>query len=238
MVKKMRALEDDEKAGVSVTQDNALVSASYVLTLAEKRVLLLATSKINPFSKHWLENGEVEVSAQDLVNIFGIDQKSSYRVLKESLDKLANRWVWLSPTEKIRWLSQQKYSEGQGEIVFNFSREMVMNLSGMVDYFTSYKIMAASGFKSVYSIRIYEFCKQYENTGIRIDTVESLRSMLGTEYKYSSWSLFRQFAIKPAVKEINEKSDITVRFEVVKKGRNIHAVKFLIDRNTQYQLPL
>jgi len=199
-------------------------------------------SKVNPLSKLWLDNGEVKIYAQELVNTFDIDQANSYKVLRESLNSLWTRSLWLygdcKDGEKIRWLSRQKYSEGEGSITINFGREVVGYLSGMVDYFTSDKILAASGFKSVYSIRLYELCCQCLNTGWRVISVEDLRYAFGLENEYEKWSDLRHWVLNKAVNEINEKSDIVVSYSVIKAGRNIKAIKILIERNDQYQLPL
>jgi plasmid replication initiation protein len=157
---------------------------------------------------------------------------------------LYNRSIWISgygnpkEGEKIRWLSRQKYSERKGEVTFNFGREVITHLSGMVDFFTSYKILAVSGFKSVHSIRIYELCAQFKKTGYRVITVTDFRTILGLENEYAKWNDLSKNVLLKALKEINTKSDISVQFQLIKRGRNIHAIKFLIDHNDQYQLPL
>jgi plasmid replication initiation protein len=177
-----------------------------------------------------------------LVTLFGIGQENAYRTLKDSVDKLWGRTVLLEGDwkdgKKIRWLSSQKYSEGKGQITINFGREMLKEISGMVDYFTSYKLLAVSGFKSIHSVRVYELCKQFIGTGFRIVTVADFRLYLGLENEHADWRNLKKWTLDRTLKEINSKSDLTVNYTLIKKGRNIHAIKFLIDKNDQYSLPL
>jgi len=224
----------------TITQDNSLVSASYTLSLNEKRLLMLALSKVDPLSKIWLDGQRITIHASDLSEQFKIDKKKAYGVLRDALDKLYNRSVRIQGDhengEEIRWLSAKKYQTGEGVVALAFGREMVHLLSGMVDYFTSYKILAVSEFKSIHSIRIYELASQFVSTGWRVIPLDDFRSMLQVDYPV--WQNFKTRILDVACKKISEKSDITLSYTLIKKGCTVHAVKIFVEKKGQYQILL
>lgn len=215
-----------------VTQDNTLINASYTMTLNEKRLLVLALSKIDPMGKAWLEGGKVKVTAKEWTDIFGLDLKSSYKRLKQSADDLYNRsvrvWGNNNKGEKIRWLSAEKYSLNDGYVEIRFGREMVYYLSGMVDQFTSYQLLQVSGLKSTHSIRMYELAKQFDGTGWRYIELGHLRNMLNLNNSYTNWRDLKKRVIDRACAEVTAKSDLRIGYDVVKKGRAVHAIKLKI----------
>ena len=232
-------LKSQESVHFTVVQDNALINASYTLTLNEKRLLLLAISKVNPLSKAWLTGGEVVIHASEWVDTFGGDIKNAYPILKESMEQLYNRsivlWGDSENGEQIRWLSRKKYLLREGQITISLGRECLEYISGMVDYFTSYKLLAVSGFRSVHSIRIYEIARQFVATGWRHIEIDDLRRMLQLENHYPIWQDFKRRVIDSACKEISKKSDLKLTYDIVKKGRKVVAIKLNVEQQ-QHQL--
>ncbi|WP_338149466.1 replication initiation protein [Xenorhabdus bovienii] len=68
--------------------------------------------------------------------------------------------------------------------------------------------------------------------------VEDFRSMLGLEDKYLKFSELNKFVIKPAIKELNEKSNLTVNVDMIKKGRTIVSLHFQFKENKQIKIIL
>jgi len=50
--------------------------------------------------------------------------------------------------------------------------------------------------------------------------------MLGLESKYIEFRAMNQLVLKPAIKELNEKSNIIVSVNTVKNGRSVIALDF------------
>lgn len=216
----------------TVTQDNALISASYAMTLNEKRLLVLALSKIDPMGKAWLDGGKAKVTAKEWSEVFGIDSKVAYERLRIASKELYNRTVRMwgdnHNGEEIRWLSAQQYSKKNGYVQMSFGREMVYYLSGMVDEFTSYKLLRVSGLKSTHSIRMYELAKQFSDTGWRHIELDDLRDMLNLKKSYSNWRDLKKRVIDRACEEVTAKSDLKITYQVIKQGRAVHAIKLKI----------
>ncbi len=226
---------DDNRELAQVTQDNALISASYAMSLNEKRLLVLALSKIDPMGKAWLDGGKAKVTAKEWSDVFGIDSKVAYQRLRLASKELYNRsvriWGDNHTGEEIRWLSAQKYSKKNGYVEMSFGREMVYYLSGMVDQFTSYQLLKVSGLKSTHSIRMYELAKQFAGTGWRHIELDDMRDMFKLGPSYKRWIDLKKFVIDRACTEVTAKSDLKLSYEPIKKGRSVHAIKLIVKKN-------
>lgn len=217
-----------------VTQDNVLISASYAMSLNEKRLLVLAISKIDPMGKGWIDGDTVRVTAKEWADVFGIDRKVAYERLRLASKELYSRSVRMfgdnNDGKEIRWLVAQEYRKKDGYVEISFSRQMLHYLSGMVDQFTSYKLLRVSGLKSSHSIRMYELVKQFESTGWRQIELDDLREMFKLGPSYKRWIDFKKRVIDRACTEVSAKSDLQVTYQMVKKGRAVHGIKFNIVR--------
>ena len=108
-------------------------------------------------------------------------------------------------------------------------------LSDIQGKFTEYNLEHIAKFNSFHSIRIYEIVSQYRNSKEKERTVllSNLKEWLQVSEKYDRWDNFKNRVLTPAIKEINEKSDLFVEVEQIKRGRSIHALKFLISPKKQ-----
>ncbi|MFW9338860.1 replication initiation protein, partial [Glaesserella parasuis] len=66
------------------------------------------------------------------------------------------------------------------------------------------------------------------SVGYREITIEDLKKWLQVEDKYPRFNNFKQWVLEPSIKEINDKSDLLVDVEQIKRGRSIFALKFTI----------
>lgn len=114
-----------------------------------------------------------------------------------------------------------------------FSPEIMPLLSDLKASFTQFLAQDVAEFGSIYSYRIYQLFMQYLNkeTGkgwTQIDFYD-LRYMLMLLDKYPLTADFKKRVIDPAIKEINEKSPLKAKYELIKKGRKFVAVKFAFE---------
>ena len=236
---------DDEKEvrpqGMSVTQDNALITASYAMSLNEKRLLMSAMAQLDPTSKAWKDGrAEVTVLSSEWADLFGVDKKSAYRRLKEASDTLYNRSVRVKGDHRngkdIRWLQAKEYSIDEGRMTIVFSGAILRYLTSLFDEFTNYDLLGVSGLKSTYSVRLYELSSQFKGTGWRYIELDDLREMFCLGDAYKDWRDLKKRVIDRACKEITAKSDLNVHYEIVKRGRNIHAIRLKIEEKDQLNL--
>jgi plasmid replication initiation protein len=72
---------------------------------------------------------------------------------------------------------------------------------------------------SVYAIRFYGFCKEFERFGKFQFTVEEMRRMFNLENKYELYGLFKQKVVVKAQEELIKNSDLIFDFNEIKEGK-------------------
>lgn len=102
------------------------------------------------------------------------------------------------------------------------------------------RIGVSSLFGSKYSLSMYENCHRYLRVGstgwIDIDTLRRLLGVDTTNKLYSTFAEFNRRIIKPAIKEVNEVSDIEIfKTEYKRTPRAITSIKFSVRVNKSYK---
>jgi plasmid replication initiation protein len=225
----------DKPTYLTVVKSNKVVEASYMLTLAEQRVLLACIAQID--SKAELsEHFRFEVTASGVADLAGLDSLSNaYRDLKKAAEKLYERSVIIDDPDpdnpqiqqrKTRWISSIDYIPGEGKLALSFSFGIIPYLSQLSKEFTKYKLMHVARFESVYSIRLYELLVQWSSAGEREIEVEWLKNQFQVEDKYNRLTDLKKRVIDPAVAEINEHSNLWVKYGQRKSGRTVTHFQF------------
>lgn len=211
-------------------KSNSLVEASYKLTLQEQRLLLMCIGRLNPQEES--PRKVFQITAKDFYLEFpAIGLGNAERHLHEAVNKLAERWIYLKSDieeREIRWIQEKaKYFNGEGKVEIVFSNSIMPYLTQLHDQFTKIVVKNVSSLRSVYSIRIYELLMQFKTVGDRLISIDDFRSFLSlSDKKYSSFKSLSQWVIKPAIKELNEKSNLSVSVEAVKQGRKVVSLHF------------
>jgi len=220
-------------------KSNALVEASYKLTLQEQRLLLMCIGRLNPQAD--TPEKTFQINANDFYQAFpDMGLGNAERHLQDSIDRLSERWIlihWKDKKEEIRWIQRKaKYFDGEGKVEITFSDSIMPYLTQLKGQFTQIIIKNVSALKRTYSIRIYELLMQFKSIGERIISVDDFRSMLGLDEKYKEFPILNRAVIKPALIELNEKSDVTVFVESIKNGRKVVALRFTFKEDKQIKL--
>lgn len=226
----MSNLERHRSRDIAV-QDNTLVEASYTLTLNEKRLLLLGISKIHPnHNPKDLNLIEFEITADEWVGLF--PDENPFTTMKRAADRMLTRYVTLHPklgcTEKIAWFDSVKYYNGEARVRVRFGRSMGLRLAGMLTEFTKIRLLDIRQLSSFHSIRLYEYLSQFRSTGYRRTSVADFRIAMDCVDKYPVIADLKKRVLSPALAEINQKSDLRVVCNDLKKGRTIVGFEFTI----------
>lgn len=213
---------------LTVVKANSLIEASYRLTLDEMRLLALTIGTMNPKSEQQI----FEFSVSEFVNQFpDVNTDRAYTQIKSAIERISERWVKTEDEKhvtKFRWVSSQTYFKKEGRFKIALTNEIMPYLTQLKGQFTQYQLNHISGFSSVHSIRLYELFTQYKRLGERYISIEDLKKWLQLEDKYDRYNNLNQWVLLPALAEINEKSDLFVEYEPIKRGRKIVGVEFSI----------
>lgn len=245
--------ELDRPAGERwVTMSNALTRAGHGLTLAEKRVVMMAVSKLD--SMKVMRPGEVlpsvKITAAEYAETYQVDPNTAYEALQGAAKNLFDRKLtFFEPAHKrngkpmkpirndMRWVGRCQYHEGEGWVQLAWWPDLLPSLIGLQRQFTTYQLQQASALRSIYSWRLLELLMRFKASGVAEYTVEDFAaSMDATEKQRADFSKLRTKMIEPAVKELTEKDGWLIQWEAIKAGRKVKAVRFTFMRNPQESL--
>lgn len=212
-----------------ITKANILIEASYKLSTQEQRVVMLLASMISLADS---EFKDYILSIKAFGRLLGANHKDCYRQVREVTKRLIGRVFSIqTPGEELQmsWLSSAHYVKGQGQVRLKFDPCLKPFLLQLKERFTSYSLRHVIQLRSSFSIRLYELLKQYENIGERIFNIDDLKMKLGIDKaQYQLYGHFKAKVLNVALKEVNDKTDITFGFEEIKIGRGVGKIRFII----------
>ena len=232
-----------------VVKDNRLIEASYKLSEAEQRIMLMAIAWARENVTDELTTDTwIELQAKDYISIFDADSKSGYRHLKAAVRALASRKIAVEVTDpttglpailEADWVTNALYVEKAGIIRINFGSIIVPYIWRLEERFTAYQLKLVKQLSGSYTIRLYELLLQYAPIGDRTFSIEELREILDAQGKaYDRINNFKARVLDYAIDQINDTTDLIIDYEGIKYGRSWIAVKFIIKRkNSKTQKP-
>lgn len=218
-----------------VVKSNKLVQALQTLSLSETRLLQLAIVDARETGQGLSTDEPLELNALRYAKAFNVSPDAAYLALTEAEDSLFKRQFTITNEDgtltKSRWIQDANYRKGEGRILVTLTRvviEHVTKIDGFEQYFTSYHLKKTADFKSVYAVRLYELLMQWKSVGkTPAYELNKFRSQLGIGVnEYTRMEAFKRRVLDIAVDQINEFSDITVKYEQHKKGRSISGFSF------------
>ena len=224
-----------------VVKDNSLIDASFNLSLVEQRLMLLAIVEAREIDK-LTPDTPIEVKATAYRDQYNIDESNAYSQLADATKQLFNRQFSYidryADTDAVtvsRWLNEATYVNDKGIVVMYLNRNVISMISRLEANFTQYLLEQVSEFKSKYSIRLYELLIKYRDIGnSKKYAIDELRSLLGLENdEYKVTADFKKRVIESAITEINNKSDIQIKYEQFKEGRAITHILFKLSKKKE-----
>ena len=219
-----------------VVKDNALINASYNLDLVEQRLILLAIVEARESGKGINANDPLEVHAEGYINQFGVHRNTAYQALKDACNDLfARQFSYQKINERgnienyrSRWVSEIGYVDNEAVVKLIFAPAIVPLITRLEEHFTKYELQQVSNLSSAYAVRLYELLIAWRSTGstpvIELSDFRQRIGVLDTEYK--RMERFKTSVLELAIKQINEHTDITVKYEQHKRGRSISGFSF------------
>ena len=218
-----------------VVKTNRLNQAFQVLTLTELHIVQLAIVDARDTGTGLSTDKPLRIDAMRYAEVFGTSRQNAYQRMKEAEDTLFNRRFSFYDEDgklvKSRWIQQVKYLDEEGAIELAFTMAVVHGISridGVKEFFTQYLLSQTANLTSVYSARLYELLVQWKSIGkTPVFELGSFRDQLGIGVnEYVRIEAFKRRVLEIAVREINEKTDMTASYDQHKKGRVITGFSF------------
>ena len=217
---------------------NDIVKGKQEMTLMEARIIRLLITQV---VKQDPELKTYTCRIQDLADFLNITSDNIYRNISDICDNLLKRLVRVGtknpkePWKKFQWIQLAEY-DGKGNITLKLSEQIAPFVLELNSWFTQYQLENILGFNSFYAIRIYEILKC--DSGITRDEqseftykLDYLREIFNCTEKYKNINDFIKKVIEISVREINDKSDILVSYELKKTSRKFTDIIFTVGIN-------
>lgn len=217
-------------------QGNPLIESFYRVNLNAKKTMLYAIAQIQPNDKDFKY---YMIDVDDFKELLGITGKKDYfKVLLESIRELRREEVSIYDEKTGKRFNAPLAvtavdDPSENSIGFSFPPELKPHLLQLkkTGNFTKYRLGNVMKMRSVYSIRIYEILKKWENTkGKKCEyEIYELRRIVGVpEGKMERYYDFKRYVIEVAKKELPEKTDIGFTYKPIKQGRSVKWIRFYI----------
>lgn len=234
----------------SVKMANALTRASHNLTLAEKRLIMVAVSKLDSRKvQHVGANVVTTIAAHEYAEVANVSRQASYMALKTACKHLFERKIQFQETTKMRngkpvtvqkqmrWVGGAEYNEKEGTVTLKWWYEVLPYLTGLNREYTQYLLKQTTALRSVYSWRLLELLSQFKSTGwASFDMITFAKAMEATSSQQANFAKLRTQIIEPAIKELSEKDGWIIDYKTSKTGRKISHISFTFERDTQQDM--
>lgn len=174
---------------------------------------------------------EQTLTAKEFATQFGLELDGVYTTLKKVAKKLTETSITLEKPElfetwHIALCSQSKYNYKEGSLTVKFTEEIMPYLAQVKKKFVLYNLKEVANFGSLYSTRLYELIQEFKDTGWLMKSVEQLRGVFAVGKKFKMYNDFKRFTFAHAADEINSQYEIDLKFEEIKEGRKVVAIRF------------
>lgn len=226
--------------GAQVGKANALIDASYRLSLQEQRIILAAISQVAR-NEEVTDEVMYTIEIQSLADLADIPVDTAYTKLKEAARRLKSRNVRLEfapntgeqlaePLDTV-WVQTIAYVDSKARIRLRFGRDILPYLNQLSGQFTLYKLKHVARMNSPHAIRLYEMIVRWRNTGNRCEiSLDELKRALMIEADYPRIFDLKKRVIDPSIKQINKHSDLHVTVGYRKTGRKVTHVQFQFEK--------
>ena len=230
-----------------VVKDNALINASYNLDLVEQRLILLAIVEARESGKGINANNPLEVHAESYINQFNVARQTAYQALKDaSKDLFARQFSYQEMNKRgnienvlSRWVSEIRYVDAEATVKLIFAPAIVPLITKLEEQFTKYELQQVSNLSSAYAVRLYELLIAWRSTGqTPVIELEEFRKKIGVlDDEYTRMGNFKDRVLHLAMAQVNEFTDITVKYEQHTKGRSIYGFSFSFKQKKNVNKP-
>ncbi len=243
-----RQLMKVEKARAAVVYqaDTLLQKGRFELTLTEQRLILYAISQIKPTDT---KREEYTFRLKDFYDICGIKEKDDYNAIKKILIEMRKKVWWITMDDPndpgtecesaVSWFEIIRTAKKSGNVTIAFHVDMMPYLLELArqrnegkGYYTQFTFQYILPMRSQYSVRLYELLKSYQKNNMSWwFKIEEIKRLMDCQ-NYKMFKDFRVNVLDIAVREINEYSDLKIKYETGKNGKRIAEVTFYMLKKT------
>lgn len=227
-----------------IQRNELLYGKTNVFSVTDLKIFKLVISKVN--SQNLLFDDIYEISTDELKAI-NVNEKHLYETTVKSLKKLANVYMTINETNAKgdevtkevgliqNTFEHQKYS---GKFIITFHKDMKDYLLDIQQNYTKYPLVDISDLKLKHSLKFYEYLKSISFDSVEI-SIGKLKDRLDiARDQYTEFGSFKRSVLTPVLKEINEKTSVSVEYEPIKEARKVVKIKLKIKKAKVQEDPI
>lgn len=240
LMTKQTALSLFDESKTLIKKHSSLIQTNNVTTLQQRKSINAFILIARQVLKRDPNQTTFKIELSTLKKLAWI-KNTNYEAVKESLKGLlttAIEYNVLDKDKEVEWGAFNILSEvniktennNNAVISFWFPTKILEQIKSPRMYSTL-DLVIIRDLNSKYSLALYELLKDYQNLWTFVFKVEDLKKTLWVDQMkgYKVFSEFRKRVLKPAVDEINEKTDLQVAYEGKKQGAEYVEVEFKVD---------
>lgn len=172
------------------------------------------------------QDGKTEFIKADFEKKFGLE-KYLTKHAKEDVPKLGSLSFSLIDLENdvVDYFNVfQRIRYNKGTFTFKWTEEMVPHILELKEKYVTTDLTITSKFRSSFSWTLYDYLKAHYGFWHKFISKEALMKLFGVENTKSyqnNTGVFRQKVLDVAIAELNQYTELEVRYEVEKEGRAI-----------------
>ena len=209
----------------------AIRKARYSLSLQQQKVLCYLISELNETDTYETEKIFDIKAFYDFMEVGNKD----YDKVRQCLRALRDKSWWIKDENEwdvvVSFLNTVRADKRSGKVRIKFHEDMMPFLQHLKTEYTQYKLWYTMTMRSEYSLRLYELLKSVAAKESWYFEITELKKIFMCE-NYKLFGDFKRRVIEPAVTEINEKTDVTVTYELFKDGKAYVGIEFYISNKS------
>ncbi|GAA4431486.1 hypothetical protein GCM10023188_19070 [Pontibacter saemangeumensis] len=229
---------------VEIRQHNAITAARYDYSSCQLDILFCLLSHLR---KEDSPNVSYRINIADVERLTG--RQWNYQQLREATADMGSRMFEVENEKAYKqlWMFQKvEYIKGHGCLEIVLSEFIRPYLFELKDNFTSYQLHSALKLSSKYAKRIYQLASQWKDIGeTKTYTIEELKLMLKLKdpkgkfpEQFEKFSQFKARVLDIAMRQINEHTDLSISYHLIKQGKAFHSIRFYMKAQLPDQLPI
>lgn len=218
--------------GKKIKKSNALARARWSPdSVWEPRLVAILAAQIKP--------GDTDFQTYEIriVDILGKDLGGfNYQEFEKIIDKAMSRVITLRNGEdwkKYTLFSSCEYNSKKGVLKIGFHPDLKEHYLQLKQYM-QYNLLEFMLLPSIYSQRLFEFLKSWDDTKEVVIDLEELHEMLGSPKSFrDNYKDFRIYALEKAHKDILKLTGLYYTWEPIKTGRAVSHIKFTFGKRPE-----
>lgn len=235
----MELSDTTQKDSKTIILHNAITSGRFDVTACQLDVLFMVLAHLKPNTLDY----EIHTSEIELIT----GRKWNITQLTDSTENLLGRVFQVDTVEKFRQLVLFQYFDyikGTRTIQLKLSEAALPYFFELKNNFTVLQLKSVLSCSSKYAKRLYALACQWRTAGGVIYEISELKEMLGLIDKKTGKEKFKQIGqfqtdvLDIAKKQINENTDITFDYILIKRGRSFQKIKIFAGASIPKQLSI